>query len=165
MYPSTQHSRGEFVSKSAGQVCLYLLSRFLIGEEYNMKTALTRWEQTIQWREEKELDCILEQPHVKFDVIKRFYPHYFPGRAKEGNPIYIERPGDINLKALKKAGVTTEDLLWHTVFLTEFQWRRIEPEEGVPTAKSLSIIDIAGTHCFVMHGIETVTLLVRRCGT
>ena len=118
--------------------------RFLRGEGEDFKAALFRWTTSMTWREELSVDAILLQPHRKFEVIKRYYPHYYLGRSKQQFPIYVEKPGMIDLDALKRAGVTAEDLLWHSVFLAEYQWTHIEPDEGSVTGKSISIIDMNG---------------------
>lgn len=118
--------------------------RFLRGENGVFPSALARWKTSMTWREELSVDSILQKPHRKFEVIKRFYPHYYLGRSRERFPIYVEKPGMIDLDALKLAGVTADDLLWHSVFLAEYQWTNIEPDETSQTAKSISILDMNG---------------------
>jgi hypothetical protein len=77
-----------------------------------------RWQVTTAWRGEEKLDSILDQPHPMFDVIKKNYPHSYYFTGKSGHTIYIDRPGQVNMKALKKANVKIKDLLFHFVYLT-----------------------------------------------
>jgi len=53
---------------------------------------------------------------------RRYYPHYVHRKDKLGHPFYYERPADINIKALKAAGVTDDALLRHYLFITEYMW-------------------------------------------
>lgn len=101
------------------------------------------------------MDSILNKPHKKFDVIKRFYPHYYLGRTRDFSLIYVEKPGGIELEGLKHAGVTADDLLWHSVFLTEYQWKYIESDEK---SQSVSILDLNGIGMSDFVG-DTVTFL------
>lgn len=117
--------------------------RFLIGEFNNMKVALKRWEVSCDWRESKKVESMLLKPHKFFEIIKQNYPHGFLGRSKLGYPIYVERPGQINLKALYAAGASVEDVLYHYIYVTEYAWKHVE-KEGSPTAKFLTILDLQG---------------------
>ena len=65
--------------------------RFLVGEKGVMHKALERWEDTTKWREDLGVDTILEQPHLNFDIIKRYYPHFFCGMTRDNHQLYIER--------------------------------------------------------------------------
>lgn len=117
--------------------------RFIDAEKGNVEKGKQRWLDTINWRRENDMDNILKQPHPKFHIICKHYPHWFHLRAKSGAPVYYERPSKINLKALKDAGITMEDLLYHYRFITEFLWVYIQPTEP-PTGKSVTVLDIHG---------------------
>lgn len=58
----------------------------------------------------------------------RYYPHYVHRTDKLGHPFYYERPADINIKALKAAGVTDDALLRHYLFITEYLWNVSPPK-------------------------------------
>ena len=64
-----------------------------------------------------ELLLELDSPQERFNLIKSSYPHYHAGKGKKGHVIFWERPGELNMKEIKKQGITTEDMLNHWIFL------------------------------------------------
>jgi hypothetical protein len=123
--------------------------RFLNGEKGNMDKALQRWVDTCKWREEGKVDKYLDEPHPWFDVIKKYVPNYYYGVSKLGHPVYIDCPGGVRLKALKKAGVELVDLLFHFVYMTEFSWTILEPSEK---GRTVTILDLEGIGLFDFAG-------------
>ena len=95
--------------------------RHLKGEKMNVKAALKRWKKTLQWRQENEVDGILERPYDMFDVIKRYYPQYYCGLTKDQHLLYVERLTEVNLKALRELGITVDDLIHHYIYVAEYQ--------------------------------------------
>lgn len=41
-------------------------------------------------------DTMLDEPHPYYDLIKDCYPHYYCMSGREGDPIYIERSGQVD---------------------------------------------------------------------
>lgn len=37
-----------------------------------------------QWREQERVDGILQEPREEFDIIKKYYPHFYFKQAKNG---------------------------------------------------------------------------------
>ncbi|KAJ0405314.1 hypothetical protein P43SY_001073 [Pythium insidiosum] len=100
-----------------------------------------RYENTLQWRKELDIDNLLIKPHQTFETIKKYYPQYFHGRSKSGSPVYYEQPGKIDLAGLKREGLSIEDLLHHYMYITEYLWRVIEPSD---TGRSVTVLDVSG---------------------
>lgn len=122
---------------------------------------LKRWEVTQGWRKQYA-NGVLLQSHPKFNDIKEHYPHAFAGRSKTGCPIYVEQPGLVKMKALKKCGVTVDDLLSHYIHLSEYLWRVLEPSEEGRTVsildmKGISMSDFAGE---VMHFVKEASKII-----
>ena len=84
----------------------------------------------------------MEEPQPWFHYIKEYYPHYHAGRGKHGHIVYYERPSDLNLPALKKLGLSPEQLLRHWLFVTEYQWRVYC--ENDDSAMAISVLDVRG---------------------
>ena len=61
-----------------------------------------RWDLTRHWRETEGINTILMEPQPNFHYRKHFYPHYHAGRGKDGHYVYYERPGELDLRALKE---------------------------------------------------------------
>ncbi|KAI9906188.1 hypothetical protein PsorP6_002757 [Peronosclerospora sorghi] len=115
--------------------------RFILAEKGDRTKALERYRETTAWRSEEGVDYFLERPCPHFEIIKENYPHYYHKRGKNSEPVYYEKPGKINLKALKNAGLTLDDLMHNYIMITEFLWQVIEQDE---TRKAISVLDVDG---------------------
>ena len=132
--------------------------RFLNGEHGSIDIALKRWTVTSEWRRENDVDNILEQPHPNFEIIKANYPHYFACRARDGYVLYIEQPGKVKMKPMRRAGCKLKDLLWHYLYITEFMWTQVEPAEK---GRSITVLDMKGVGLFDFAG--EVVDFVKKC--
>ncbi|KAG2775305.1 hypothetical protein PC129_g13321 [Phytophthora cactorum] len=115
--------------------------RFINAEKGDEAKALERYNETTEWRREEGVDSLLEEPSPHFKIIKENYPHYYHKRGKNGEPVYYEKPGKINLKALKSAGLTLDDLMHNYLMITEFLWQVIEQDDN---RKGISVLDVDG---------------------
>lgn len=86
--------------------------RYIDGCLGDMTEAARRWRLTVEWRRQYGTDAILEQPHPFFKLIKEAYPHYFCSTGRDGNPVYIERSGQVQQARLRAAGCGTDELVW-----------------------------------------------------
>lgn len=118
-----------------------LPKRFLLAEKGDEVKGLARYTETMAWRREEKLSQILFVPSPNFKTIKENYPHYYHKRGKNGEPVYYEKPGKINLKALKGAGLSLDDLMHNYIMVTEFLWQVIEPDDN---KKCISVVDVEG---------------------
>ncbi|RLN88921.1 hypothetical protein BBJ28_00023900, partial [Nothophytophthora sp. Chile5] len=131
----------EGASKTALQVNGVVPKRFVLAEKGDEDKALERYNETTEWRQEEGVDHLLEEPSPHFKIIKQNYPHYYHKRGKNGEPVYYEKPGKINLKALKGAGLTLDDLMHNYLMITEFLWQVIEQDDN---RKGISVLDVDG---------------------
>ena len=115
--------------------------RFIAAEKGNIESARKRYVATLKWRSEMGMDHIITDPHPNFTLIKKNYPHYYHLRGRKHEPCYYEKPPEINLKSLRAAGVTMDDLLRHFALTCDFMWTVIEPSES---GKSIYVIDLRG---------------------
>ena len=129
------------------------------GDRAKAKKAL---DATIQWREENEINTILARPHVKFDVCKSVFPHYFCGHDDTNHVILLQRPGLINLPLGIANGLSGEDLLYHYVYEMEYLWQIVEPD---PDATMTSIIDLSGLNLSVLTKPELIHVVKLFCTT
>ncbi|CAI5738370.1 unnamed protein product [Peronospora destructor] len=123
--------------------------RFIVGEKGDVEKGRARYVTTLEWRKENGIDDILVTPHPTFAIIKRHYPQYFHGRTRDGLPVYYERPGKIDLAALKREGLSIDDLLRHYMYITEYLWRVLEPNDE---ARSMTVLDVAGIGMYDLGG-------------
>jgi CRAL/TRIO domain len=129
--------------------------RFLRAGKNDKAEGLRRYEATLAMRKQERLDTILREASPDFATIKKYYPHYFVGKGKNGEPCFYEQPPKTNLKALRAAGVTLDKLLRHYTMVTEFQWQYLERDD---LATSIYIIDLDGIRMadFVGEAVDFV---------
>ncbi|GMF20322.1 unnamed protein product [Phytophthora fragariaefolia] len=123
--------------------------RFIAGEKGDVEKGRARYLNTLEWRKENDIDNILVTPHPSFEVIKKHYPQYFHGRTRDGQPVYYERPGKIDLPALKREGLSIDDLLRHYMYITEYLWRVVEPDDS---GRSITVLDVTGIGMYDLGG-------------
>ncbi|KUF99207.1 Adenylate cyclase [Phytophthora nicotianae] len=123
--------------------------RFIAGEKGDEEKGRARYLATLEWRKENNIDNILVTPHPNFETIKKYYPQYFHGRTRDGLPVYYERPGKIDLPALKREGLSIDDLLRHYMYITEYLWRVVEPNDS---GRSITVLDVTGIGMYDLGG-------------
>ncbi|RLN48539.1 hypothetical protein BBJ29_003584 [Phytophthora kernoviae] len=123
--------------------------RFVAGEKGDVEKGRQRYLHTLEWRKENNIDNILVTPHPNFEIIKKYYPQYFHGRTRDGLPVYYERPGKIDLPALKREGLSIDDLLRHYMYITEYLWRVVEPNDS---GRSITVLDVTGIGMYDLGG-------------
>lgn len=131
-------------------------TRFLEMQKNNRDLAAESYKNTLQWREENEIDNILNKPQPRFDIFKAIAPHYFPGFDVKGNIILIQRPGLINMELKKANNVSDDVLVNHMVFVLEYCWALLAPPklQGDSTYKDCvmtSVIDMTGINLGVIR--------------
>jgi hypothetical protein len=144
MSPSTEEETSENADDAASAISggpIPFSSRFIAAEKGDEDKGRQRYENTLQWRQENEIDNILIRPHRTFETIKKYYPQYFHGRSKKGLPVYYEQPGKIDLNGLKRESLSIDDLLKHYMYITEYLWRVIEPDDA---GRSVTVLDVSG---------------------
>jgi hypothetical protein len=83
------------------------------------------------------------------------YPHYLCGKGKEGNYVYYERPGEIEIPQLNARGIGIDEMLRHWLFVTEYQYTHV----GLWTLLLLLSSSADLTSCF-SHSHAALVLLV-----
>ncbi|KAF0684505.1 Aste57867_23504 [Aphanomyces stellatus] len=137
-----------------------------VPERYHKATkgdealALARWKETLLWRKEEHIDAILEEAMPHFRTIKANYPHFYHKRGHKNEPVYYEKPGKIDLKKMRAAGITLDDLVRNSQMCTEFLWTVVEKDD---TQKCISVIDVDGIG-FSDFGGEVVEYIKKTSG-
>lgn len=112
-------------------------TRFLNMQKNRRDAAKIAFAKHLAWRKENSVDTILYYPHIKFDKCKAVLPHYFAGRDKVGNPVFVQSLGMIDNKLATRNNVSSDELLMHYVYVIEYCWNilepRTQPSEGVLT--------------------------------
>lgn len=121
--------------------------RFLKMQKGNRALAKKAWDEHLEWRAENNVNDILTRPHPSFDLSKKVISHYFAGRDANGNPIFVQQFGKIDMKYAEVNKLSTEEMLMHYIYIMEYCWNIWEPSvdpethvEGIMT----SILDLGG---------------------
>ncbi|RHY03766.1 hypothetical protein DYB28_005813 [Aphanomyces astaci] len=124
--------------------------RFIAAEKGNVDKGRVRYENTLQWRRENRVDGMLHIPQPHFHLIKKNYPQYFHGQSiKVLTRTTYRYMGKIDLKAMKAAGLTIEQLLRHYIYLTEYMWTILEPSDS---GRSVTVLDVEGIGFYDLTG-------------
>lgn len=115
--------------------------RFLLACNNDPIKGWKLYEDTLAWRKKESIDTILLEAHPQFDFIKECYPQYFHLRGRNNEPCWYEKPALANRQAVKKEGISHDELARWYVLLTEFGWQYLEPDD---MQKSISVIDLKG---------------------
>lgn len=87
------------------------------------------------------------QPY--FHILKKAYPQYYHKRDNEGRPVVIESIPSLKktVKDIHDAGISMDQVLLHSAFVTEYLWQVIDSSE-LPGGKMTRIIDVQGVSIF-----------------
>lgn len=132
--------------------------RFLRAGKNDPIEGQRRYEQTLAWRQEHDMDHIIKRPHPKFDFIKQHYPQYFHLRGRKNELVWYEKPPAVNLKALLEGGVGVTPLLDHYAMVTEFGWQVLETDD---LARAITVLDMEGIR--IADFVGEVVDFTRKC--
>lgn len=125
----------------------HMLVRFLVARQWDTEKACQMLREHYRWLAETRMSALLEDPWPEEAQIKRYYPQAYHGTDKLGRPIYIERPGLIDMPRLMQC-LSPERLVQYMAMGSELQIRRRLPAcsvvRGEVVDKSLTIMDLEG---------------------
>ena len=116
--------------------------------------ARRRWDDTRRWRKAERVDGILAEPRPLYGAIRRCYPHYYAGSGRDGQPVYVENVGRVDVDGLAEAGVDADAMLRHYVFLNEWTWRELQPAADGPASYNVTVLDLDGLKLAQCRGDE-----------
>ncbi|GMH70174.1 hypothetical protein TL16_g05341 [Triparma laevis f. inornata] len=119
------------------------------------------WQEHLSWRRVAEIGSIHQRPHPHFHDIKKAYPHFVHGHARNGLPVSYELCGRMNLKPLFREGLQVADMIHHLVYTTEYMINVLKPQlkskvaDGVdyePEPGGIVIMDVKGLSLSQLSG-------------
>ncbi|KAK7445188.1 cytosolic factor, phosphatidylinositol/phosphatidylcholine transfer protein [Stygiomarasmius scandens] len=122
--------------------------RFLRARKWNVANAKTMFLSAEQWRKDFGVEELMNNFDFKEkEEVDKYYPQFYHKTDKQGRPIYIERLGFLDIKALN-ACTTTQRQLQRLVYEYEIFLRHRLPAAsaavGHPVETSCTILDLAG---------------------
>jgi hypothetical protein len=123
-----------------------LLLRFLRARKFDVALAKKMLLEYEQWRIDYGVDEIVKNfDYKEQEEVDRYYPQYYHKTDKDGRPIYIERLGKLDIKALY-ACTTQERQLQHLVQEYEKclndRFPKCSAAVGHPVETSCTILDL-----------------------
>jgi len=134
----------------------YLL-RFLRARKFDIPKAKIMIIDQEKWRKDFSVDELKAFDFPERAEVIKYYPQYYHKTDKDGRPVYIERLGKIDMKALY-AVTTQERLLKRLVYEYErcrterFPACTIEAKSDVPIETSCTILDLRDVGISSMFG-------------
>mmetsp|Transcript_13771 Transcript_13771/g.26243 ORF Transcript_13771/g.26243 Transcript_13771/m.26243 type:complete len:702 (-) Transcript_13771:106-2211(-) len=125
----------------------HMLVRFLVARQWDVEKTVAMLQNHYTWLGEINMEALLNDPFPEEQHIKLFYPQIYHGTDKLGRPVYIERPGLIDMPRLLQV-VAPERLLQYMYAGAEQTIRRRLPAcslaRGEVVDKTLNIMDLSG---------------------
>ncbi|EWM23907.1 sec14 cytosolic [Nannochloropsis gaditana] len=138
-------------------------ANFLASCKGNVEKAGRKWQVSKQWREENDIDHILQRPHPHYETLKTVYPAFLHGRDLQGNCISVEIPGSMNVKLMKSAKLSPRDMALHLALVQEYVWTVLTPGDDrkivtLMDAKGLSLTRLASPDSLALIRAASETL-------
>ncbi|CAF1476940.1 unnamed protein product [Adineta steineri] len=138
----------------------FMIHRYLRARKWNVTHTLKSIRDTIQWRQENNVDRILlDTPQEDIDLSKQYAPYANHGFTRQHSPIYIEKTGRVKLnKCLERFPL--DQLVKGHIYLQEFNCRRARQKSrecGQHVETIVTIMDFDGLE--LMTGRRALPLL------
>ncbi|KAJ7274579.1 CRAL-TRIO domain-containing protein [Mycena haematopus] len=144
------------------------LLRFLRARKFDVPKAKEMFRDNEQWRKDFGVDDIVQN----FDfpervVVDKYYPQYYHKHDKDGRPVYIERLGLLDLKALYAA--TTQErqikrfVLEYEKFLTD-RLPACAAAAGHPVETSCTIMDLQNVSLSNFYRVKDYVMQAAKIG-
>uniref|UniRef100_A0A7S3V4M9 CRAL-TRIO domain-containing protein n=1 Tax=Chaetoceros debilis TaxID=122233 RepID=A0A7S3V4M9_9STRA len=117
-------------------------TRFLNMQKGNREKAKQAFGSTVKWREDQSMNDILSRPNPKFDLCKKVFPVFLPGKDQTGNVVVVQRVGLIDFDYGTKNALTSQDILMYYLYIIEYIWNILEI--GHPHAVMTTVMDLKG---------------------
>jgi len=120
------------------------LIRFLRARKLSIPDTMKMIKDTIEWRRVNNVNELLIRPMAqsKMDAIRRHRPSSYVGFDKQGRPVFVDRPGVINLDKIWEAGCTDDDIWKLHVSEMEYMGRIVLKEASERTNHTVDSVTI-----------------------
>eukprot|EP01130_Rhizamoeba_saxonica_P011691 TRINITY_DN486_c0_g2_i1.p1 TRINITY_DN486_c0_g2~~TRINITY_DN486_c0_g2_i1.p1 ORF type:complete len:397 (-),score=102.35 TRINITY_DN486_c0_g2_i1:506-1651(-) len=108
---------------------IYMISRWLIARNWDMEKAVEMFINTMNWREENNINTLLEdlQEHPKFEILRDYWPSSQAHRdilTHDGSPVFYERVGMTDPKSVLN-DIPLEELISFHLYDQELREKQI----------------------------------------
>ncbi|CAK5275918.1 unnamed protein product [Mycena citricolor] len=124
------------------------LLKFLRARKFDVPKAKEMFIACEKWRKEFGVDEIVQNfDYPELPIVDKYYPQYYHKNDKDGRPIYIERLGLLDLKALYAATTPERQIKRLVLEYEKFINERLpacSAAAGHPVETSCTILDLQG---------------------
>ena len=136
------------VRQTAGMDVDTVPTRYLVGCGMDEKEAARRWRITWEWRNEKDIDNLLNHPMPHCDKFKSVWTHHFHRRArknfmdpdKPGKTVWYDQINPSGMAEMTKHA-SLEDMEQYYYYLFEFAYAHLETED--PGGRLVNVYDLS----------------------
>ncbi|KAI0269387.1 CRAL-TRIO domain-containing protein [Gloeopeniophorella convolvens] len=145
-----------------------MLLRFLRARKFDVPKAKAMVLAAEQWRKDEKVDELVQTFDFKEkEEVNKYYPQYYHKIDKEGRPVYIERVGKLDIKALY-AITTQERQLQRLVFEYERSLTSRLPASaravGHPVETFCTILDLGGVSLANFYRVKDYVMAAASIG-
>ncbi|KAF8508244.1 CRAL-TRIO domain-containing protein [Hysterangium stoloniferum] len=143
------------------------LLRFLRARQFDLVKAKEMIIAAEKWRKELDVDNIARFDYSEQPEVDKYYPQYYHSVDKDGRPVYIERLGKLDIKALYNI-TTQERQLKHLV--QEYEKMIIQrfpacsAKVGHPVETSCTILDLHNVGIGQFYRVKDYVLAASQIG-
>jgi hypothetical protein len=137
-----------------------VLFRFTRKNAFDVQKTTKAFLNYMKWRNDKNVDKILDSEFPKSDIIKQIVPYRYAGYDKAGRPLYIEKTGKLAVSAVTDTRVLTVDEflqshIWGMEYMASLAYK-MSLTLGKRVDTVCSIIDLEGLG---LHHRNAITVL------
>ncbi|KAJ7087365.1 CRAL-TRIO domain-containing protein [Mycena belliarum] len=142
--------------------------RFLRARKFDVPKAKEMWIANEKWRKEFGVDEIVKNfEFPELPIVDKYYPQYYHKSDKDGRPIYVERLGQLDLKALYAATTQERQLkrlvLEYEKFLSE-RLPACSVAAGHPVETSCTILDLQNVSLSNFYSVKDYVMKASSIG-
>ncbi|KAJ6513453.1 CRAL-TRIO domain-containing protein [Mycena sanguinolenta] len=144
------------------------LLRFLRARKFDVPKAKEMFCNNEKWRKDFGVDDIVQNfEFPELPIVDKYYPQFYHKHDKDGRPVYIERLGLLDLKALYAATTQERQLKRFVLEYEKFLYERLpacSAAAGHPVETSCTIMDLQNVSLSNFYRVKDYVMQASKIG-